>query len=84
MHKGSEVVGQARAMTTLRYHFADRRGRIYMCGCAPGIRIGERVIFGKKRYGLNKSPKWLPHKWGDAFRVNMFQHRQVWIEGSNF
>lgn len=68
MRKGINVVGHMR--NTLRYHSADQRGRMYMCGCMPGIRIGSRCIYGLQRRVVNRRPRWNARKWGDAFRIN--------------
>ena len=32
-----------RLNNSMRYHVADRRGRIYLCGCAPAFRVGDGV-----------------------------------------
>lgn len=51
--KGVRVVGEKALepkAQTLQYHWADRRGRMYLCGCFSAFRVGGRIkhAFGKR------------------------------------
>lgn len=32
-----------RLNNSMRYHVADLRGRIYLCGCAPAFRVADGI-----------------------------------------
>jgi hypothetical protein len=66
-YRASQCAGYkyAIARTGKNYHLGDnRRGHIVLCGCAPGIRIGDRILnlaSGKLNLAFGKARR--NHKW---------------------
>ena len=47
-HKGIRVSGEKcflKKKKLLKYHWADRGGRMYLCDCYPAFRIGDRIKY---------------------------------------
>lgn len=52
-HKGIRLIGEKALepkAQTLQYHWADRHGRMYLCGCFGAFRVGGRIrhAFGRR------------------------------------
>ena len=60
----SEVTGQwslfiTERIRTYRYHWADRRGRMYLCDCSPTFRTPYGILVPWNLKGMRRSKrKW--------------------------
>lgn len=57
-HRGIRLIGEralASKAQTLKYHWADKNGRMYLCGCCGAFRAGDKIMHGLgKRYKRSK------------------------------